>query len=191
MRNTTKILCLAVGRVVCAILTLVSLLGLTLAKAQGTAPENLKQEMQKLAYMAGKWKGEASIRQQNGTLLNINQEEDIQYKLDGTVLLIEGTGRNPENNAVVFNALAVVSYNQYTKEFKMKSHVMDGNSTEAYFKIIEENHVEWGFETPQKAKIRYNIVLKPENKSWVEKGEYSPDGNTWYPFMEMKLTKLD
>lgn len=168
--------------------------GLTIGRslAQGTAPEAVKQEMKKLSYFAGRWSGEATMRRGNTAPVKVIQEENIQFKLDGTILLIEGTGRSTETgNPVVFNALAIVSYNQYTKEFKMKSHVLDGNSADAYFKILEENRFEWGFETPQKAKIRYTITLNPQAKTWVEKGEYSPDGTTWYPFMEMNLTKLD
>lgn len=169
----------------------ISFFGFMLAHAQGTAPESLKQEMQKLSYMAGKWKGEASMRQPNGTMLRVNQEEDIQFKLDGTVLLIEGTGRNPVDNTISFNALAILSYSQQTREYKLKSYVMDGNQTDAYFKIVEEFHFEWGFELPTKAKIRYDLVLNPQKKSWLEKGEYSPDGNNWFPFIEMNLTKLE
>ena len=173
------------------IIIALTMLGLVCAKAQGTAPESLKQEMQKLAYMAGKWKGEASMRQPNGTLLKVNQEEDIQLKLDGTILVIEGTGRNPEDGKVSFNAYAIVSYDQQKKELKLRSHVMNGNQTEAYFKILEENHFEWGFDLPNNAKIKYDIKLNPTDKSWVENGQYSPDGNIWYPYIEMKLKKLD
>lgn len=175
------------------IITCSILLGLAISThAQGPAPEAIKTEMKKVAYMAGRWSGEATMKRGNTPAIKVLQEENIQFKLDGTVLLIEGTGRSTEaGNPVVFNALAIISYNQYTKEFKMKSHVLDGNSTEAYFKVLGENHFEWGFETPQKAKIKYDIVLDQQAKSWVEKGEYSPDGTTWYPFIEMKLTKLD
>ncbi|QOI98334.1 MAG: hypothetical protein HRU69_12910 [Flammeovirgaceae bacterium] len=173
------------------IIIAITFLGTLLAKAQGTAPEGLKQEMQKLAFMAGKWRGVAAIRQPNGTLLKVNQEEDVQFKLDGTVLLIEGIGRNTVDNSISFNALAILSFNQQTKEYVFKSYVMDGNQTDAYFKIIEENHFEWGFDLPTKAKIRYDLVLNPQKKLWFEKGEYSPDGNTWFPFIEMTLTKLE
>lgn len=173
------------------ILIALIMLGMKCAKAQGTAPESLKQELQKLSYMTGKWKGEASMRQPNGTLLKVNQEEEIQFKLDGTILVIEGTGRNPEDGKVLFNALAIVSFDQQKKEFKMKSHVMNGNQTDAYFKIQEENHFEWGFDLPNNSKVRYNIKLNPDAKSWIEKGEYSPDGNMWYPYIEMNLTKLE
>jgi len=169
------------------------MIGLTLgrATAQRPAPEAVKQEMKKLAYMAGRWSGEATVNRPNAAPVKVMQEENVQFKLDGTVLLIEGTGRSPETgNPVVFNALAILSYNQHTKEFKMKSHVLDGNSTEAYFKIVEENHFEWGFDIPN-GKIKYDIVLNPTAKTWIEKGAFSPDGTTWYPSIEMKLTKND
>lgn len=169
---------------------LIALAGVTISHAQGTASEEHLKEMKKLAYMEGKWSGEASMRQQNGTVLKVNQEENIQYKLDGTVLLVEGTGRSQDaGNAIVFNALAIVSYNPHTKTFSMKSHVLDGNQTDAYFKILSDNNFEWGFETPTKAKIKYTIVLDPQANTWNEKGSYSPDGSMWYPFLEMNLKK--
>jgi hypothetical protein len=172
------------------IIILITFGGLSLARAQGTAPDNIKSEMQKLAYMAGKWKGEASMRQPNGTLIKVSQEEDIQYKLDGTILLIEGTGRNADGK-VAFNALGIISYKPDMDSFGMKSHVQDGKQTEAYFKVLKENNFEWGFTIANNARIRYIITLNPQEKSWVEKGEYSPDGTAWYPFMEMNLTKQD
>jgi hypothetical protein len=171
-----------------------ALFGLSLSniKAQSPAPEVVKQEMQKLAYMAGRWQGEALIKRGNTPPEKVLQEENIQFKLDGTALLIEGIGRSPmTGNRVVFNALAVVSYNQHTKQFGLKSYTMEGNQTEAYFTVVKDNHFEWGFETPAKAKIRYTIVLDPQQKSWIEKGDYSPDGSTWYPFIEMSLKKVD
>jgi hypothetical protein len=161
-------------------------------QAQTPALEISKQEMQKLAYMSGRWQGEATVRQGNTPPIKVLQEEDIQFKLDGTIMLIEGIGRKPEApEAIVFNAMAVVSYNQYTKQYGLKTYTKEGNQADAYFKIVSDNHFEWGFETPTKAKIRYDIVLNPQDKTWIEKGEYSPDGNAWYPFIEIKLLKVE
>jgi len=177
------------------LLSISLLLGTMLQQTFAQAPNHsatIKQEIQKLAYLAGQWKGEATMRRGNTPPIKVLQEENIQFKLDGTVLVIEGTGYSPENpNQLVFNALGIISFNPYTKQFGMKSHTMEGNQTDAYFKIIAENHFEWGFETPQKAKIKYDIVLDPNAKTWVEKGEYSADGTTWYPFIELKLNKLN
>jgi hypothetical protein len=153
--------------------------------------ETIRQEMKKISFMAGKWTGEANVKRGNTPAVKVLQDENIQFKLDGTVLLVEGTGRNPESGTITFNAIGIISYNPYTKQFGMKSHTMEGNQTDAYFKIIEDNHFEWGFETPQKGKIKYDIVLNAQAKTWVEKGEFSQDGVTWYPFIELKLTKVE
>lgn len=172
------------------------LFGLALGhpQAQGLAkaPDALKQEMQKLSYFVGKWKGEAVARQRDGSTTKVIQEENIEYRLDNTLLLIEGTGRNPENlNEITFNALAVVSYDEAAKEFRFRSHLRDGKQTDAYFKALGDNHFEWGFDIPGNAKMRYDIKLDPKAKTWLETGEYSPDGTTWYKFIELKLTKLN
>lgn len=167
-------------------------IGHTHAQGLGKASDALKLEMQKLSYLAGKWKGEAIAKQRNGPDTKVAQEENIQYKLDNTLLLIEGTGRNPVNAAeIMFNALAFINYDEAAKEFKMRSYLKDGSKTDAYFKILAENHFEWGFDVQNNAKIRYDIKLDPKVKSWYELGEYSPDGVTWYEFIELKLTKLD
>lgn len=176
------------------LISLTLLIGISFANAIAQAPNNseaIKQEMKKIAYMAGRWSGEAMVKRGNTPPIKVMQEENVQFKLDGTILLIEGTGRNPETKAINFNAMAIVSYNPYTKQFGLRSHTLEGHQTEAYFKVLEENHFEWGFETPTKAKIKFDIVLDPNAKTWVEKGQYSADGVTWYDTIEMKLTKIE
>lgn len=171
-------------------------LGLAIGQAHaqdyGKASDALKQEMQKLSYLAGKWKGEAVARQRDGSTTKVAQEENIEFRLDNTLLLIEGTGRNPQNlSEITFNALAVVTYDEAAKEFKFRSHLRDGKKTDAYFKVLGDNHFEWGFDLPNNAKMRYDIKLDPKAKTWLEIGEYSPNGTTWYPFVELKLNKLN
>lgn len=145
-----------------------------------------KEEMKKLAYFAGDWKGEAVVRGPDGQR-TLQQTEHIEWKLDGLVLAIEGTGR--ENDAIVFQALAVVNYDVMEKQFKFKSFVKEGFSTNAYFTVLAENKFEWGFDIPSGGKSRYTIMLDPEKKTWYEKGEYSRDGAAWMSFIEMNLTK--
>jgi hypothetical protein len=167
-------------------------IGHTQAQGLGKASDALKNEMQKLEYFTGKWKGEAIAKQRNGPDTKIIQDENIYFKLDNTILIFEGTGRNPQNlNEITFNAFAVVSYDEHKKEFKMTSHLKDGSQTQAYFKVLGENHFEWGFDVQNNAKMRYDIKLDPKAKTWYETGEYSPDGATWYPFITLNLTKVD
>lgn len=180
MKNTFFICCLLLG----------FNLGSAYAQQSETASENLKVNMKKLAYFEGRWKGEAITTERNGTKTKINQEENIQFKLDGTVLLIEGIGRNPESGKVVFNAMAVASYDEITQNYKFRSYLMNGNTTDAYFKVLADNKFEWGFDIPNGGKIKFDLVLDPAKKTWNEKGSYSPDGQAWYPYIELNLTKL-
>lgn len=176
---------------ICTIFLGVSI-GQSHAQGLGKASDALKAEMQKLSYFTGKWKGEAIAKQRSGPDTKVAQEENIYFKLDNTILIFEGTGRNPQNmNEVVFQAFAVVSYDEHSKEFKMTSHLKDGTQTQAYYKVLGENHFEWGFDIQNNAKMRYDIKLDPKAKSWYEVGEYSPDGVQWYPFITLNLTKVD
>src|ERR1700684_3824420 len=46
--------------------------------------------MHKLSFLAGHWSGSATIVQATGEALHLKQTEDVEYRLDGLVLLIEG-----------------------------------------------------------------------------------------------------
>lgn len=145
-----------------------------------------KEEMKKLSYLAGDWKGEAVIKNQGGQM-TVVQTEHIEWKLNGLVLAIEGTGHEQEK--ISFHAFALVNFDPSDQQFKLKSYVKEGFSTNAYFKVLEENKFEWGFDIPTGGKSRYTMVLDPVKKTWHETGEYSRDGNTWMNFIELNLTK--
>jgi hypothetical protein len=153
------------------------------------ASKQAQDQMKKLAYWEGEWIGEASIRRGPGEPIKVLQEEAIEFRLSGTLLLIEGIGRSPEDGSISFNALAILNFNETTNSIQMKSYLQDGKSTDAWFNVIDENKFEWGFDVPN-GKIKYNIILNPEQKTWKESGAYSQDGNNWMNFMEMNLKKV-
>ena len=148
-----------------------------------------QEEMKKLEYFSGIWKGEATMQRGPGSAVKMMQEEKIEYQLDGTVLEIEGTGRDADGK-IIFNALGLVNYDAVTKQFKFKSYLKEGQSTDAYFKVLEENKFEWGFDIPAGGKVKYTITLDSTQKTWYEKGEYTSDGNIWHLFIELKLKKI-
>lgn len=172
---------------ICAIM-----LGLTLGRsnAQGSPPEAAKEKMKKLAFMAGRWKGEATISQRGGAPIKVIQEEKIEWQLDSLLITFEGTGRTiTDPTKVSFHAFAVINFNITTQSYNMRSFLMDGKQTDAYFTEVGENKFDWGFDVPG-GKIIYHITLDPVNKKWNEKGEFSSDGTQRFPFFEMNLTKL-
>ena len=164
--------------------------GLSIGKAYAQPPSKVAQEqLKKLEYWKGDWKGEATSRRGPGEPTLINQEEHIEFRLEGTILLVEGLGRSPEDGSKIFNALAIINYDEANNQFKMKSYLQEGRSTDAWFKIITENTYEWGFDVPS-GKIKYTITLDPTKGTWNEKGAFSQDGNNWMNFMEMNLKKV-
>ena len=142
-------------------------------------------EMSKLDFMVGSWEGSGWYRSPDGKISNFNQTEDVQSKLDGLVLVVEGNG-SLENGENVHNAFAMITYDEETKKYSFNSHLADGKSivADGWF---NGDDFEWGFELPQGGSILYSINY--ENDTWKESGKYSPDGNQWYPFIEMTLKR--
>ena len=153
-----------------------------------------KEKMKSFASWVGRWQGEGLMQMGSGEPKHSTVDERIESKLDGTLMLIEGTGKSMDagthQEKVTHQALGIVSFDQNTGEYKFHTFLKDGRSTEAWLKVLENNKFQWGFDTPR-GKTRYNITLDPGKKTWNEKGEFSADGNEWRPFFEMNLTKVD
>lgn len=145
-----------------------------------------RKAMAQLAFLAGDWEGTATMMRPNGAL-QVNQTEHVEWKLNGIVLSIEGTGKMM-NGETGFQAFAVLNFDPMDQQYKMRSFVKEGYSTQAYFKILSPNNFEWGFDVPT-GKTRYHIVLDEAARTWHETGEYSADGQTWMKFIEINLVK--
>lgn len=145
-----------------------------------------KDEMTKLSSWVGEWKGEGwQMDQQTREKMTFSVEEKVESKLDGMALLVEGKGMSGET--LGHHAMAMIYYNVDKAQYDFHSIVMQGQSTIAKGTFNEEGHFVWGFEVPQ-GEIKYTIKI--EGNNWTESGAFSMDGNTWYPFMEMKLQKV-
>ncbi|MGE0772895.1 MAG: hypothetical protein AB7K37_14360 [Cyclobacteriaceae bacterium] len=170
-------------------LILVSLVLLSVTFAIAQRPDmsaQCKEAMKKLAYFVGDWQGTATVQSPQGPM-TLQQTEHIQWQMDGLLLQIEGIGR--QNDQIKFHAMAIVNFDPTDQQFKFKSFVKEGFSTNAYFKELKPNQFEWGFDVPSGGKTRYVITLDDQKGTWHETGEYSRDGNTWMRFIEMNLTK--
>src|SRR5262249_16668202 len=101
--------------------------------------------MKKLDFLVGKWSGEARVELRPGEARELTQSEEAQYKLDGLVLLIEGTGRNKSDGKAVFRALATVSWDEETGAYRMRAY-NDGRYLETDLKLLDSGKgFSWGF----------------------------------------------
>ena len=129
----------------------------------GPNVEAQKTAMKKLAFLTGKWSGDASVQRGPGEPLKIRQSEEIAYRLDGSILIIEGTGRDRETGKVVFNAFAVVTYDDIKKEYRIEAF-NDGRKVDSPLEVTDNGFV-WGFRSGP-AEIRNTMKV-------TEKGEWS------------------
>jgi hypothetical protein len=143
--------------------------------------------MKSLAFLSGTWEGEGWIQQGPGGRESYAQREVVEWRLDGGILLVEGTGREPgEGGRIVHHAFAVISA-EPTGEYRVMAYLTDGRVADARGKMVDQGGFEWGFDNPA-GKVRYTIRLN-EAGEWVETGEFSRDGTAWMPFLEMHLKK--
>jgi hypothetical protein len=164
----------------------IAMMSLFAAEPQ-SAKEIQREEMKKLDWLVGRWKGSGWIDFGKHGRREFTQTESIESRLGGLVLVIEGTGKEKEGGATVHNALAVVSYDQRGQVFRWRAFTADGGQTDTKAKVASDT-VMWELQIPQRGRMRYTIKRK-ENGGWFEVGEFSQDNESWEKFFEMTLQK--
>jgi len=153
------------------------------ARGQELKTDSLsKSEIGKLEFMTGKWEGTGWMMGRDGKKHEFNQTENIQFKIDGVVMLIEGLGMS--KGKVTHNAIAIISYNKEEKNYKFTSHLSSGRGG-SFNAELKENKFHW---YPNE-NMRYIIWLN-EKGQWYETGEFNRSGK-WFQFFEMTLDKKE
>lgn len=172
-----------------AAVLLLSLLPLTSA-AQAPAPAQ-PAEMRRLDFLVGRWQGEGWILLGPGGRHTFRQTENVERKVGGAALLVEGLGRSKDPGdagAVIHSAFAVVSYDRKAGAFRWHALRADGDPIDTQLKV-SENMLIWGIPHPSGGEMRFTIKLN-EKGQWFEVGEFSRDGKTWQKFFEMTLDRV-
>jgi hypothetical protein len=128
--------------------------------------EAQRAAMRRLDFLVGKWTGEARISRDQGETTELLQTEEVGYKLDGLILVIEGIGRAKSDGVPVLQAFGVVSYEDESKIYRMRAF-NDGRFLETVVKHSEEGKgMTWGFELGE---IKMNSVMRiNERNEWTE-----------------------
>lgn len=132
-----------------------------------------REAMKKLGFLVGTWSGDAVVMRGPGETVKVRQTEEVKYKLNSLLLLIEGTGRNPDTGDVVFNALATISYDDASSVYRFRAY-NDGRYLDTELKVPEKGF-EWGYKAGPAA-VRFVMKLS-EKGEWVETGEVSMGTN--------------
>ena len=162
------------------------LLAATPLPAQGPDGSANRAGLDRLAFMVGRWTGEAWM-QRGAERVHTTMTETVVPKLGGTVLQVDGLGvvPGPDTAAprVVHNALGIVSFDPATGTYTMRSYIGTGQSGDFTLTLVEGG-VSWSREVPG-GRIRNTAHIG--KGVWHEVGEFSRDGATWVRIMEMNL----
>lgn len=151
------------------------------AWSQATETDSLSRaNISQLAFMTGTWKGTGWMMGQGGSRSEFDQREDIRFKLDSTLLVVEGTGT--AGGKVVHNAYAILTWNKNEDKYSFRSYLQNGQSGDFPAELLD-GKLYWY----PSAGVRY-VVWTNEQGQWIEKGEFKR-GDTWMQFFEMTLER--
>jgi hypothetical protein len=133
--------------------------------------EEQREAIKKLGFLVGKWAGEARLLRGPTESVELIQTEEVQYKLDGLIVVIEGVGRTKSGAQPLLQAFGIISYDDETGTYCLRAF-NDGRYLETPLKLLEEGKgMTWGFALGE---IRTNSVLRiNEHGEWTELAEIS------------------
>jgi hypothetical protein len=148
--------------------------------------------MQALGFIAGNWEGTGTMIQGPGRSLTARGTERVEYKLQGSALLVEGRGiaKREGKDVVVHDALAVITWDSTAHKYSMRTWRANGETLAPDLEVGDRRLV-WGFADPRAGRVRFTVVVD-STQHWNEIGEYSRDsGATWVKFLEMRLARVE
>jgi hypothetical protein len=147
--------------------------------------EAQRAAMRKLSFLVGKWTGEVRIFRGVGESLELVQTEEAEFKLNGLVLVIEGTGRNRADGKAALQALGMISFDDESGTFHMRAY-NDGRCLETEVKLAENGMgMTWGFTLGE---IKTTSVMRiSELGDWTELHEIAIGSQPPRRLMEVRV----
>jgi hypothetical protein len=151
--------------------------------------EAQRAAMAKLAFLVGRWEGEARIYRGPGEPTTLRMTEEATYRLDGLILLIEGIGRSKADGKAALQALGFISYDDAAGSYHMRAF-NDGRFLEAPVRLLEDGKsLSWGFALEQ---VRTSSVLRiNERGEWTEHHDITLGNQPARKFMEVAVRRRD
>jgi hypothetical protein len=149
--------------------------------------------MQRLAFLVGKWEGEARVFRGPGVIEDLAQTEAAEYKLGGLVLVIEGVGRT-KGGEPALQAYGIISFDDESATYRMRAF-NDGRFLETQVQLLGEpngsrqtNGMTWGFKLGD---FRTASTLRiNEDGDWTEVAELFIGDKPPRKLLELRVRRL-
>lgn len=169
-------------------------LGLMSGSALGQhAPPDLGEQraaMARFAGLVGQWQGEAVTAGPNPAV--VHQTERVERALDGLLLVVNGAGyATPDRaGAPVFQAMAVISYDDRRDAYEFRAYTHQGYASTGAGEFLADGSFRWTPTPGGESPVRMRFTIRFDESAWRETGEMSRDGGqTWTPTLEMNLRR--
>lgn len=148
----------------------------------GTAEQ--RQAMQALSWMDGEWVGEATVFMGPGAGERHPHTERIGPMLGGSIKVIEGRSADGPDGAPVFNAFAVVSWDDANDRYMMRSYA-NGQAGDFPLEATADG---FSWATPARGgEVRYVTTFR--DGEWVEIGHFVMPGRDPMKVIELRLRR--
>lgn len=144
-----------------------------------------REAMRKLSFLVGHWAGPVTIARGPGKPVQLTQTENVEYKLDGLVLLIEGKSTNAEDQ-VLFSALATIAYDGDSHTYRLRAY-NDGHYLDAELSVPGKGF-SWSFAAGPAHIL--NTMRLTEKGEWNEVTEATVGSSLPHRNVEMLLQHL-
>lgn len=144
-----------------------------------------KKAISKLNYMVGNWSGWAEVQTRQGPI-KIFQTERVEYKLDSTIILVQGTGfASDAREQIEFQALGVISFDPVQQSYRLKTY-KDGQQLDVGLEVFEEDGFQWKNETPYGTMRNASSFVEGK---WIDKSYFQRPETPEMPTVDMTLTR--
>jgi hypothetical protein len=175
-------------RINCRLLTpaflLCAALPLAAQNPNSNTVEMQRQAMRQLSFLVGHWSGPVTVSRGPGEPMHFTQTENVEYKLDGLVLLIEGKSAGADGETQ-FSALATIAYGDNSHSYHFRAY-NDGRYLDTELTVTDHGF-SWGF-TAGPAHIVNTMHLTPKGE-WNEVTEFTVGNSPPHRSVEMLLQR--
>jgi len=120
--------------------------------------------------------------------VDLSQIEVAEFKVDGLVLMIEGTGRTKAEGKLVLQALGLITFDDGAGTYRMRAF-NDGRWLETEVKLLDDcKSLSWGFalgEMSTKSVLRIN-----ERGEWTEHAELTIGARPPQKLIELAVRRV-
>jgi hypothetical protein len=154
------------------------------AQTPSSTTDTQRQAMQKLAFLAGHWSGPITVVRGPGEPLHAVQSEEVQFKLNGLLMLVEGKSTSADGK-VQFSALATISYDDATKAYRFRAY-NDGHYIDTEL-TVAGNGFSWSFAAGPAHVV--NTMHLTDKNEWQESTEVDLGNNLPRKAVDMTLKR--